>query len=71
MNLGSGILKKPIPDPGFRGKKSTGNGSRIRIRNTVKIHLVPFFEVYIVQHSALLQLVAGRVQKHLCIRQGC
>jgi hypothetical protein len=32
MDLGSGIRKKPIPDPGSRGQK--GNGSRIRIRNT-------------------------------------
>ncbi len=30
---GFGIRKKPIPDPGSRGKKSTG--SRIRIRKTV------------------------------------
>jgi hypothetical protein len=30
----SGIRKKPIPDPGSRGQKSTGPGSRIRIRNT-------------------------------------
>jgi hypothetical protein len=28
----SGIMKKPIPDPGSRGQK--GTGSRIRIRNT-------------------------------------
>jgi hypothetical protein len=32
MGLGSGIRKKPIPDPGSRGQK--GTGSRIRIRNT-------------------------------------
>ena len=32
-DLGSGIRKKPIPDPGSRGQK--GTGSRIRIRNTV------------------------------------
>jgi hypothetical protein len=32
--LGSGIRKKPIPDPGSRGQK--GTGSRIRIRNTAK-----------------------------------
>jgi hypothetical protein len=32
---GSGIRKKPIPDPGSRGQK--GTGSRIRIRNTVWI----------------------------------
>ncbi len=32
MVLGSGIRKKPIPDPGSRGQK--GTGSRIRIRNT-------------------------------------
>ncbi len=30
MGLGSGIRKKPIPDPGSRGKKVTG----YRIRNT-------------------------------------
>jgi hypothetical protein len=33
MGLGSGIRKKPIPDPGSRGQK--GTGSRVRIRNTV------------------------------------
>jgi hypothetical protein len=32
MDFGSGIRKKPIPDPGSRGQKATG--SRIRIRNT-------------------------------------
>jgi hypothetical protein len=32
MGLGSGIRKKPIPDPGSRGQK--GTGSLIRIRNT-------------------------------------
>ncbi len=32
MCVGSGIRKKPIPDPGSRGQK--GTGSRIRIRNT-------------------------------------
>jgi hypothetical protein len=32
MGLGSGIRKKPIPDPGSRGQK--GTGSRIRLRNT-------------------------------------
>ncbi len=32
MDLGSGIRKKPIPDPGSWGQK--GTGSRIRIRNT-------------------------------------
>jgi hypothetical protein len=30
--VGSGIRKKPVPDPGSRGQK--GTGSRIRIRNT-------------------------------------
>jgi hypothetical protein len=30
MDLGSGIRKKPIPDPGSRGQKGTGS----RIRNT-------------------------------------
>ncbi len=33
MGLGSGIRKKPIPDPGSRGKKGTGS----RIRNTAFI----------------------------------
>jgi hypothetical protein len=32
MDLGSGIRKKPIRDPGSRGQK--GTGSWIRIRNT-------------------------------------
>ncbi len=32
MGGGSGIRKKPIPDPGSRGQK--GTGSRIWIRNT-------------------------------------
>jgi hypothetical protein len=31
---GSGIRKKPIPDPGSRGQKAPDPGSRIRIRNT-------------------------------------
>jgi hypothetical protein len=34
MILGSGIRKKPIPDPGSRGQKAPNPGSRIRIRNT-------------------------------------
>jgi hypothetical protein len=37
-DTGSGIRKKPIPDPGSRGQK--GTGSRIRIRNTDYIYLV-------------------------------
>ena len=39
-DLGSGIRKKAIPDPGSRGQK--GTGSRIRIRNTefVKIYFL-------------------------------
>jgi hypothetical protein len=32
MGLGSGIRKKPIPDPGYRGQKGTGS----RIRNTAE-----------------------------------
>jgi hypothetical protein len=32
MGLGSGIRKKPIPDPGSRDQK--GTGSRTRIRKT-------------------------------------
>jgi hypothetical protein len=34
MGLGSGIRKKPIPDPGPGVKKAPDAGSRIRIRNT-------------------------------------
>jgi hypothetical protein len=42
---GSGIRKKPIPDPGSRGQK--GTGSRIRIRNTADIeHLTPLLYPY-------------------------
>jgi hypothetical protein len=37
MGLGSGIRKKPIPDPGSRGQK--GTGSRIRIGNTAVLTL--------------------------------
>jgi hypothetical protein len=39
MGLGSGIRKKPIPDPGSRGQK--GTGSRIRIRNTARPGIEP------------------------------
>jgi hypothetical protein len=42
MGLGSGIRKKPIPDPGFRGQK--GTGSRIRIRNTVYLTKFIYFQ---------------------------
>jgi hypothetical protein len=35
--VGSGIRKKPIPDPGSGGQK--GTGSRIRIRNTAKLYI--------------------------------
>ena len=38
----SGIRKKTIPDPGSRGQK--GTGSRIRIRNTVRIPNPYFWE---------------------------
>ena len=37
LGLGTGIRKKPIPDPGSRGQKGTGSGSAtlvFRIRNT-------------------------------------
>jgi hypothetical protein len=37
MALGSGIRKKPIPDPGSRGQK--GTGSWIRIRNSANLKL--------------------------------
>jgi hypothetical protein len=46
MGLGSGIRKKPIPDPGSRGQK--GTGSRIRIRSTAVYEesFVFFLSVY-------------------------
>ncbi len=34
MGLGSGIRKKPIPDPGSGVKKAPDPGARILIRNT-------------------------------------
>jgi hypothetical protein len=34
MGWGSGIRKKPIPDPGSRGQNAPDPGSRILIRNT-------------------------------------
>jgi hypothetical protein len=34
MGLGSGIRKKPIPDPGSGSKGQKGTGFRIQIRNT-------------------------------------
>jgi hypothetical protein len=40
MDLGSGIRKKLIRDPGSRCQK--GTGSRIRIRNTVQFTLEHF-----------------------------
>ncbi len=43
-DLGSGIRKKPIPDPGSRGQK--GTGSRMRISNTVFSHLLITFYPY-------------------------
>jgi hypothetical protein len=42
MGLGSGIRKKPIPDPESRGQK--GTGSRIRIHNTVSL-VLPMFHL--------------------------
>ncbi len=36
MGLGSGIRKKPIPDPGSGPRGQKGTGYRIRIRNTGK-----------------------------------
>jgi hypothetical protein len=32
MGLGSGIWKKPLPDPGSRGQKGTGSGSATLMR---------------------------------------
>jgi hypothetical protein len=44
MDLGSGIRKKPIPDPGSRDQK--GTGSRIRIRNTAHEIDLAFTDMY-------------------------
>jgi len=41
LDPGSGIMKKPIPDPGSRGPK--GTGSRIRIRNNGFYYNFNFF----------------------------
>jgi hypothetical protein len=46
--VGSGIRKKPIPDPGSGGQK--GTGSRIRIRNTAFYHKLPHFFAVLVTH---------------------
>jgi hypothetical protein len=45
MGLGSGIRKKPIPDPGSGSRGQNGTGSRIRIRNTDPSHLRSVFSV--------------------------
>jgi hypothetical protein len=42
---GSGIRKKPIPDPGSRSQKAPNPGSRIRIRNTVIRDKPRFFPI--------------------------
>jgi hypothetical protein len=43
--VGSGIRKKPIPDPGSGGQK--GTGSRIRIRNTdIKLVLYVYMKIF-------------------------
>jgi hypothetical protein len=39
MGLGSGIRKKPIPDPGSRGQKGTGSRLRNTNRHQHKCHL--------------------------------
>jgi hypothetical protein len=41
MGLGSGIQKKPIPDPGSGSKGKKGTGSRFRIRNTGRWNALP------------------------------
>ncbi len=43
MALGSGIQKKPIPDPGSRGQKGTGSRIRIRNRNSDLDHAATHF----------------------------
>jgi hypothetical protein len=60
MGLGSGIRKKPIPDPGSRGQK--GTGSRIRLRNTgKKFSLLPTCQI-ILQAKMLKCLQPSRGQ---------
>jgi hypothetical protein len=51
MGLGSGIPKKPIPDPGSRVQKDTG--SRIRIRNTAGLAIWNCIEIKAGSGSAL------------------
>ncbi len=55
MGLGSGIRKKPIPDPGSGGQK--GTGSRIRIRNTERKFGSQMFWQYLVNTAADTVLV--------------
>jgi hypothetical protein len=53
--VGSGIWKKPIPDPGSRGQK--GTGSRIRIRNTALEVLVSGIIIRMVAQKQRLALI--------------
>ncbi len=46
---GSGIRKKPIPDPRSRGQK--GTGSRIRIRNTDYFILISPSRTTVINHG--------------------
>jgi hypothetical protein len=50
MDLGSGIRKKPIPDPGSRGQK--GTGSRIRIRNTEILYILLCVSIIYTRYKA-------------------
>ncbi len=49
MGLRSGIRKKPIPDPGSRGQKSTG--CRIWIRNIGSMHAQWFYLFEVLRHD--------------------
>jgi hypothetical protein len=58
--VGSGIRKKPIPDPGSGGQK--GTGSRIRIRNTgLKVHML------LIYHILYARYIFKRVLHTTCI----
>jgi hypothetical protein len=58
MGLGSGIRKKPIPDPGSRGQK--GTGSRIRIRNTAFKTAKKFFFIMLLFEDRYIYIIFQR-----------
>jgi hypothetical protein len=61
MYLGSGIRKKPIPDPGSMGQK--GIGSRIRICNTVKKMTLMRIRITLLRIRIRITLLRIRIQR--------